>query len=46
MPLGVFAMTHGDQTIANLILQLAVNKDGVIRGNDTATLTNDTKPVP
>ena len=32
--------------IADLILQLAVNKDGVIRGNDTATLTNDTKPVP
>jgi hypothetical protein len=45
MPLGVFAMTHGDQTKANLILQLAVNKDGVIRGNYTATLTNDTKPV-
>ena len=45
MPLGVFAMTHGDQTKANLILQLAVNNDGTIRGNYTATLTNDTKPV-
>ncbi len=45
MPLGVFAMTHDKQTKANLILQLAVNKDGIIRGNYTATLTNDTKPI-
>ena len=45
MPLGVFAMTHDDQTKANLILQLAVNKDGIIRGNYTATVTDDTKPV-
>ncbi len=45
MPLGVFAMTHDKQTNANLILQLAVNKAGIIRGNYTATLTNDTKPV-
>ena len=45
MPLGVFAMTHDDQNKANLILQLAVNKEGVIRGNYTATVSNDTKPV-
>jgi hypothetical protein len=45
MPLGVFAMTHDDQSKANLILQLAVNKEGIIRGNYTATLTDDTKPV-
>jgi hypothetical protein len=45
LPLGVFAMTHDKQTNANLILQLAVNKEGIIRGNYTATLTNDTKPV-
>ncbi len=38
-------MTHDKQTNSNLILQLAVNKAGVIRGNYTATLTNDTKPV-
>ena len=38
-------MTHDKQTNANLILQLAVNKEGIIRGNYTATLTNDTKPV-
>jgi hypothetical protein len=45
MSLGVFAMSHEQQTKANLILQLAVNKDGIIRGNYTATLTKDTKPV-
>jgi hypothetical protein len=45
MPLGVFAMTHDQHVKANLILQLAVNKDGIIRGNYTATLTDDTKPV-
>ena len=45
LSLGVFAMTHDQQSKANLILQLAVNKDGVIRGNYTATLTSDTQPV-
>lgn len=45
MPLGVFAMTHEKQTNANLILQLAVSKEGIIRGNYTATLANDTQPV-
>ena len=45
MSLGVFAMSHDQHTKANLILQLAVNKDGIIRGNYTATLTKDTKPV-
>ena len=45
MPLGVFAMTHGTQNNANLILQLAVDKQGIIRGNYTAKLNNDTKPI-
>jgi hypothetical protein len=45
MPLGVFAMTHEQQSKANLILQLAVDKAGIIRGNYTATLTNDTQQV-
>ena len=40
MPLGVFAMTHDDHNKANLILQLAVNKEGIIRGNYTATVTD------
>ena len=45
MPLGVFAMTHNDQTKANLILQLAVNKQGISRGNYTATLVSHTVPL-
>jgi hypothetical protein len=45
LPLGVFALSHDQQTKANLILQLAVNKQGILRGNYTATMTNDTKPV-
>jgi hypothetical protein len=45
MPLGVFAMTHESHSKADLLLQLAVNKQGVIRGNYTASLTNDTQPV-
>jgi hypothetical protein len=45
LPLGVFAMSHDQQTKANLILQLAVNKDGIIRGNYTATLADDTQPL-
>jgi hypothetical protein len=45
LPLGVFAMSHEQQTKANLILQLAVNKAGVIRGNYTAKMTNHTQPV-
>jgi hypothetical protein len=45
MSLGVFAMTNDDHTKSNLILQLAVNKDGIIRGNYTATVTDDTKPL-
>ncbi len=45
MPLGVFALSHDQQNKANLILELAVSKEGIIRGNYTATLTDDTKPI-
>ena len=45
MPLGVFAMTTDQQSDANTVLQLAVNKQGVIRGNYTNTTSNETKPV-
>jgi hypothetical protein len=31
--LGVFALVQGDETTSNNIFQLAVNKDGTIRGN-------------
>ena len=42
-PLGVFAMVKGDETTSNDIFQLAMDKNGIIRGNyynataDTAT---------
>jgi hypothetical protein len=45
LPLGVFAMTHDNHPKADLILQLAVNKEGTIRGNYTATLVDHTLPV-
>jgi hypothetical protein len=32
-PLGVFALVQGDETTSNNIFQLAVNKEGIIRGN-------------
>jgi hypothetical protein len=32
-PLGVFAMTQGDEKTSNNVFELAVNADGVIRGN-------------
>jgi len=44
-PLGVFALTQGDQTDANSIVQLAVNKSGIIRGNYFNPLTQDEKPI-
>lgn len=45
MPLGVFALSESGQTSANLILQLAVDKQGVIRGNFTNTQSNDSQLV-
>lgn len=45
MPLGVFAMSHDQQTKANLVLQLAINRDGIVRGNYTATMADHNLPV-
>jgi hypothetical protein len=42
---GVFGMVQGDSTEANKILQLAVNKQGVVRGNYFDALTQTTLPV-
>jgi hypothetical protein len=44
-PLGVFALTQGDQTDSNSIFQLAVNKNGIIRGNYYNPLTQEEQPV-
>jgi hypothetical protein len=43
--LGVFGMVQGDEKDANNIFQLAINKDGIIRGNYYNALTDTTLPV-
>jgi hypothetical protein len=45
LPLGVFALTQSDQTTSVVTIQLAVNKQGVIRGNYTDTNTQKTQTV-
>ena len=43
--LGVFAMVQGDEKEANNIFQIALDKDGVIRGNFYNALTDTTVPI-
>jgi hypothetical protein len=43
--LGVYAMVQGDEKDAKDIFQLAINKDGIIRGNYQNVVTNTTLPV-
>lgn len=45
LSLGVFGMVQGDQTDPTMIFQLAVNHEGIIRGNYLDTITNTTLPV-
>ncbi len=45
LPLGVFAMTQQGHENSNMVIQLAVNKAGVIRGNFTDTASNKTETV-
>jgi hypothetical protein len=44
-PLGVFALVQGDEKTSNNIFQLAVNQDGVIRGNYYDGLMDTTTDV-
>ncbi len=44
-PLGVFALAEPGQTSSNMLLQLAINKDGIVRGNYLNQLTNETSQV-
>jgi hypothetical protein len=44
-PLGVFAMVKGDETTSDNIFQLALNKEGVVRGNYYNALTDSVQPV-
>ncbi len=45
MPLGVFALTKSGHTSSNLTIQLAVNKQGIIRGNYSDSATNQSDVV-
>jgi hypothetical protein len=45
LPLGVFALTKTDQTKSDVTIQLAVDKQGVIRGNYTDTVTGKTQVI-
>jgi hypothetical protein len=45
LPLGVFGMVQGDEKTTNHIFQLAVNKQGIIRGNYYDAVTDNTVDV-
>lgn len=45
MPLGVFALSESGQTKSDSVVELAVNAQGVIRGNYTSTKTKKTQQV-
>lgn len=45
LPLGVFALSKPGQASSDVTIQLAVNKQGVIRGNYADSRTNQTQPV-
>ena len=45
LPLGVFALSRGDTGASNTVLQLAVNKEGVISGTYYNTDTDIARPI-
>ncbi len=45
MPLGVFALSESGQTSSDSSVELAVNAQGIIRGNYTDTKTNKTQQL-
>ncbi len=45
MPLGIFAMVQGDSQSGNQAFELAINKNGVIRGNFFEPVVNTVAPV-
>ena len=44
-PLGVFAMVRGEEQTSDNVFQLAVNNDGILRGNYYNALTDTTETV-
>ena len=45
LPLGVFGLTKANESSSQVTIQLAVNKQGIIRGNYTDTKTDATQLV-
>ncbi|MFO0867716.1 MAG: protocadherin [Pirellulales bacterium] len=45
LPLGVFALSKSDASKSDLVVQLAVNRAGILRGNYTDTLSDRTQPI-
>ncbi len=45
MPLGVFGLAQGDQTDSSTVIQLAVNKAGLIGGNYYNDISDTTLPI-
>jgi hypothetical protein len=45
LPLGVFALSRDEATDSNMVLQLTVNKDGVIAGLYYNTSTDTSRPI-
>ena len=45
LPLGVFALSTNGDTDAHDVFQLAINKQGIIRGNFQDTADNKTEPI-
>jgi hypothetical protein len=45
LPLGVFALVRNEHQHPQLIMQLAVNQQGILRGNYTDEVTDSTLPV-
>jgi hypothetical protein len=45
LPLGVYAMVRNENQHPQLILQLAINKQGILRGNYTDEVTDNTLPI-
>ncbi len=45
LPLGVFALSRSGHDNATVVIQLAVNKQGIIRGNDTDTFSDNPMPI-
>lgn len=45
VPLGVFALVRNEYQHPQLIVQLAINKQGILRGNYTDEVTGQTTPI-